>query len=150
MDRRRRGMSGATILVVLGFVLGLGGLAYAATRPEPAPALTYGRIPANARLTNGTPDMNVIPDLISVTDDQMQVVGYAYASDILDSSAQQTKPKLREGIIEVWDKTGKTLAGHLYPNGAGFLSLEQQAVRGVSPASPPPSRMTPSTVMLRP
>jgi hypothetical protein len=150
MDRRRRGVSGATFLVVLGFVLGLSGLAYAATRPEPTPALTYGRVPINARLADGSPDMSAVPDLISVTDDRLQVVGYAYASDILEPSAQQTKPRLREGVIEVWDKTGRTLVGHLYPNGAGFLSLEQQAVRGVSPASPPPSRMTPSTVMLRP
>ena len=151
MDRRRRGVSGATFLVVLGFVLGLGGLAYAATRPEPTPALTYGRIPSRAQLAAGTADMSAVPDLIGVVDDQQKVVGYAYRADILQNpDAVRAKPDLQRGIVDVWDKTGKKLVGHLYPNGAGFVSVEQEAVRGVSPANPPPTRMTPSTVLLRP
>jgi hypothetical protein len=151
MDRRRRGVSGATFLVVLGFVLGLGGLAYAATRPEPTPALTYGRIPDSAKLADGSPDVSAMPDLISVTDHQMRVVGYAHRADIFKTTDSiRAKPDLRRGIVEVWDKTGKKLVGHLYPNGAGFVSVEREAVRGLSPASPPPTRMTPSTVLLGP
>jgi hypothetical protein len=150
MDRRRWGVSGATVLVVLGFVLGLSGLAYAATRPEPTPALTYGRIPTDARVAHGS-DMGGIPDLISVTDDQLKVVGYAHRADIFKTADSfRAKPDLQRGIVEVWDKTGKELVGHLYPNGAGFVSVQQETVRGVSPANPPPTRMTPSTVLLRP
>jgi hypothetical protein len=151
MDRRRRGVSGATFLVILGFVLGLGGLAYAATRPEPTPALTYGRIPSNAERADGTTDMRAVPDLISVTDGQMKVVGYAHRSDIFKTpDSLRSKPNLQRGIVEVWDRTGKKLVGHLYPNGAGFVSVEHEAVRGLSPANPPPTRMTPSTVLLGP
>jgi hypothetical protein len=148
---RRRETSGAAFLLVLGFALGLGGLAFAATRPAPVRPLTAGRVPTDARLPDGSADLSAVPDLIAVTDDQQRVVGYAYATDVFKTAdSLKAKPRLARGIVEVWDKTGKTLVGHLYPNGAGFVSLEQGAVRGVSPANPPPTRTTPSTVLVRP
>jgi len=152
VDRRRRGLSGATFLVVLGFALGLGGLAYAVTRPVSAPALSYGRVPTEARLADGSVDPGAVPDLISVTDDQGRVVGYAYATDVFFKTREtmRAKPQLEQGVVEVWDKTGKKLVGHLYPDGAGFVSVANEAERGISPASPPPTRTTPSTVLLGP
>jgi hypothetical protein len=129
----------------------MSGLAFAATRPAPVRPLTAGRVPLDARLADGSADLSAVPDLISVTDDQERVVGYAYATDVFKTAeALRAKPELARGIVEVWDRTGKTLVGHLYPNGAGFVSLEQETARGLSPASPPPTRTTPSTVFLRP
>src|SRR5687767_1856918 len=100
MHLRRHGPSAATFLVILGFVLGLGGLAFAATRPEPTPALTAGTVPDAAVRSDGSVDMSKMPKLISVTDHANKVVGYAYATDIFKTSdAVAAKPALLEGVV---------------------------------------------------
>lgn len=144
MHLRRHGPSAATFLVILGFALGVGGLAFAATRPEPTPALTKGTVPDAAIRSNGSVDMSKMPELISVTDHAGKVVGYAYAADIFKTSRSiAEKPALLEGILEVWDSTGKKMVGHMYPNGAGFYSLDQQARQGYSTQNMPPTSMKP-------
>jgi hypothetical protein len=146
MHLGRRGFPGITVLLILGFALGVGGIAFAGTRPETTPVLTAGRVPDDARRPDGSLDRNALPELISVTDDAEKVVGYIPRDELLRTpEAMARKPKLREGIFEVFDRSGKKLVGHLYPNGSGFLSLDQQAKQGVSVHNPPPTSWTPTT-----
>jgi len=150
MHLGRRGIPGATLLLVLGLVLGAGGLAMAAVRPAPTRSLTTGTVPDQALRPNGDVDLEAMPDLISVTDDANRVVGYAYAEHIFKTAeAVAEHPELLDGVVEVFDKTGRTLVGHMHPNGAGFVPLNRAA--GASgDEGPPPSRMTPTTVIIPP
>lgn len=138
MQLKRCGLALGAVLVFVGAAFGLRSFASAASPQEPAPTLTAGTMPSTAFSPNGSINPDQVPDLISVTDHGGQIVGYAYAVDIIPSTDPLPPERQPDGIIEVFDHTGARLVGHLYPDGAGFYSLEQEVDLGYSPKNPPP------------
>lgn len=137
-------------LLIGGIIVGFGAAAGLATSSP-----TAGRLPEAARNQDGSLDAAKIPDLVAVEDDQEVVVGYAKKSDLYPSSPSDapkdpsqaaTSDETRASdVISVWDETGTKLQGHLFPNGVGFLTLEEEATSGVSPDAPPAAKSTPTT-----
>lgn len=120
-------------------VAGAAGAVVAAGGNDSAPS--RGTIPDRAFRDDGSLDQSLVPDLVSVQNDEGSVVGYARRADI---AAPQAAPST---IVDVWDDTGEELVGHVYPDGTGFLSVEEERKLGVSPQDPLASKTPPTTIV---
>lgn len=122
------------------------GLAAAAQSSDASPdraAPTSGTVPDAAFSRDGSGlDMERVPELIAVSGQEGDTVGYLKKSDLYPTDGSQPLE-----ILPVWDESGTELLGHTYPNGVGFMSLQQEADAGVGPENPPPDRVTPTTVI---
>lgn len=123
--------------------------------PDPAllaPTLTDAPVPdltdragtptSTASTTTGSSAPGGGPELVPVEGPDHEIAGYARREDIYPTDPGRPPPD----VIPVYDETGETLRGHTFPNGVGYISLEDQRRRGVSPDDPPPDVVTPTTV----
>ena len=136
------------VFVVLGVaVCATGAVTALAFQGDSTP--TFGRIPQDAQRPDGSFDDSKLPDLIVVEDDEGEAVGYARKGDVFPAQGGEfSREELdARNIIEVWDSAGEVLVGHVFPDGVGYLSLEEQAKRGVSPSDPPEAETTVTTVI---
>ncbi|MCU1372280.1 MAG: hypothetical protein JWO77_3474 [Ilumatobacteraceae bacterium] len=112
-----------------------------AAGPGTDPAPSRGTIPEQAFRADGSLDVSLVPDLVSVEDDHGDVMGYARSADV---ASQRSAPT---SAVDVWDASGKRLVGHVYPDGVGFLSIADEHARNVDPHDPPESGYAPTTVV---
>ncbi len=135
-QRRRQLLVGGAIALVLSGTF----VAVAAAVKQEAPS--HGPIPTSESDPRRL-DLDVAPDLVSVSDDAGKTVGFAKKADVIPQQYSDVKP----GPIDVWDESGTTLIGHLYRNGGGYYSIEAEKRLGYGPDHPPPGTVTPTTIL---
>lgn len=135
------------LALVLGMAAGIAILtAVAVNARSVGSGPTAGRMPSQSGLPS---DEKAIPDLVAVENDQQQVVGYAWKSDLEPGAGKRSpdEPTPTTPAISVWDSSGQILQGHMFPDGVGFVTLAEEQARGLDPANPPtPSRGAPTTL----
>lgn len=147
------------VRVGIAFGMGLGLMVLALAlwgRPGADPSTgvqaSGGTASAGATSTSSpAPKIGPAPEgFVPVTDDRPgkpagNVVGYAKRSAVIPDG---TNVEDDGGIIDVWDASGSVLLGHLWPNGYGYRSLEEEAAEGISRDNPPslPPVSVPKTV----
>lgn len=138
-----RKLTSALVVIAVVSIFGIGIVAAtvdfsSSTQPN------AGRVPSTAVRADGSIDRDQIPDLVTVENHAGEVVGYARKDDLFPSQGSEPSAP---SPVQVWDRSGSNLVGHVYPDGVGFLSLDEQSSRGISPDAPPRGVATVTTVV---
>ena len=127
MSQNHRGTRAIVAGLIVALLGACGATAAVALSRGAEPAPTRGTIPERAFLADGTLDPSLVPDLVSVEDEDGNVVGYARKEDIASPASAPSS------VVQVWDADGKRLVGHVFPDGTGFLSVaETEKLVGVA------------------
>jgi hypothetical protein len=117
-----------TAVIALGVGLGVGGAVLAASPSQP----TKGPLPADiTKPGSEATNTAAIPDYISTVDKQGNFVGYVAKSDLYPSGSGAA-PAAALGPVPVYGPDLKTVVGHMYPGGVGYVPLGSQPPAGVT------------------